>query len=61
MFSGHSIKCHSYRQVSVQMLHPAGLNLSLLSANFITLGAAVAIFMYKVGVMPVLNSSKAPN
>ena len=36
--------------VSVQVLHPAGLNLSLLSSNFITLAVCTAIFMYKVGL-----------
>ena len=36
--------------ISLHVLHPAGLNLSLLSSNFITLGAATAIFMYKVNI-----------
>ena len=59
IFYPHFIRNHFHFQVSVQMLHPAGLNLSLLSANFITLGAAVAIFMYKVGLFlqPWLNSN----
>ena len=34
---------------SLQLLHPAGLNLSHLSSNFITLAAATSILMYKVG------------
>lgn len=34
---------------SLQLLHPAGLHLSLLSSNFITLAAATPILMYKVG------------
>ena len=33
---------------SLQLLHPAGLHLSLLSSNFITLAAATPILMYKV-------------
>ena len=35
---------------ALQLLHPAGLNLSLLSSNFITLAAATSILMYKVGL-----------
>ena len=34
---------------SLQLLQPAGLQISLLSSNFLTLAAATPILMYKVG------------
>ena len=42
---------------ALQLLHPAGLNLSLLSSNFITLAAATSILMYKVGLSSLIRTS----
>ena len=43
---------------ALQLLHPAGLNLSLLSSNFITLAAATSILMYKVGLSSLIRTSR---
>ena len=42
---------------ALQLLHPAGLNLSLLSSNFITLAAATSILMYKVSLSSLIRTS----
>ena len=43
---------------ALQLLHPAGLNLSLLSSNFITLAAATSILMYKVSLSSLIRTSR---
>ena len=45
---------------SLQLLQPAGLQISLLSSNFLTLAAATPILMYKVGSCSSLKETTFP-